>query len=68
MGPMERTLAARVLDSRVLGAALILSSLTADVILTAMGKTAPALVASVCTAGIGMVSAPVWRRKSPEGG
>jgi hypothetical protein len=57
----------RLLDNRLLGAILVLSSLAADVVLTSLGKTAPALVASVCTAGLGLVTVPVWRRKPAEG-
>jgi hypothetical protein len=52
-----------LLDNRLLGILLILSSLAADVVLTSLGRTVPALVASVCTAGLGMVTVPVWRRK-----
>jgi len=50
-------------DNRAVGLVLVLASLGADVVLTLKGLTIPATVASVLTAGLGLVTASVFASK-----
>lgn len=50
-------------DNRTVGLVLVIASLVADVVLTLKGLQVPALVASVATAGLGLVTASQFRKK-----
>jgi hypothetical protein len=53
-------------DNRAVGLVLIVASLAADVVLTLTGHTIPATIASIATAGIGLLTTSIVRR--PNGG
>ncbi len=51
-------------NNRAVGLALIAAALAADVALTLTGHPIPSLIASIATAGIGLVTTSIVRRPS----